>query len=580
MLRTKTCGQIRTEHLDTEVVLSGWVHSLRDHGGVTFIDLRDRYGVTQVVLNNLDSRLAREYVIQVTGTVRKRDEETYNNKLPTGEVELFAKKVKILSKSQTPPFELDDRCQVKEELRLSHRFLDLRRAKMQKHLKARSDAMLAARTYMHSKDFVDVETPLLVKSTPEGARDYVVPSRVKPGTFYALPQSPQLYKQLLMVSGVDRYYQFAKCLRDEDLRADRQPEFTQIDVEMSFVDSDDILKVGEELIATMVKEIKGFDLAVPFQRIAYADSMERFGSDKPDLRFDLELTQVTDIVAKSDFSIFQTITAKKGTVYMLNPQMEFGRNEYDAYIGYVQSVGGKGMAWMKIEDGKLDSNIVKYFSEDVQEELLAQTKDRKGSLLFIADISKKKAQEVAGKLRLKIAQDKGLIDKEQLSFAWIVDFPLFSRNEDSQRWDPEHHMFTQPKAEYLQYLEKDSFHPEKVIADCYDLVLNGVELASGSMRITDPDLQTKVMNTIGYSQEEIQEKFGFLIDAYKYGAPPHGGFAIGYDRFIALLLDQDDIREVMAFPKTKSAESLLDGCPSQIKQTQFKELKLKSLVLQ
>ncbi|MBN2881120.1 aspartate--tRNA ligase [Candidatus Woesearchaeota archaeon] len=572
MLRTNTCGELKINDVDRTVKLCGWIHSIRDHGGISFIDLRDKYGITQIVFNGIDEHLSRETVIQVEGTVRKRDEETYNSKIPTGEIEVFATKLEILNESAVIPFDVSDNVNVSDEVRLKYRFIDLRRPVMQENLRFRHMANLAMRKYLTQEGFIEVETPLLVRSTPEGARDYVVPSRVSPGKFYALPQSPQIYKQILMVGGTDKYFQFAKCLRDEDLRADRQPEFTQLDVEMSFVEQEDIFRVAEGAVKSVFTECLGKELETPFQKLSYTESMQKYGSDKPDLRFGLEITDVTEIMKKSEFSVFNAVIASGGKVKMLNPEFELGRNEFDSYISFVQSIGGKGMAWMKVTPEGLDSNIVKYFSEDVQKEILSVSKQ--GSLLFIAD-TEKKALEIAGKLRLKVAEDKNLIDKSKFCFAWIVDFPSFEWNEDTDRWDPAHHMFTMPKKECLQYLEDDNLHPEKVLADCYDMVLNGVELASGSIRICNPDIQRKVMNVISYSDEEIQEKFGFMLNAFRYGAPPHGGFAIGFDRFIAMLRGFLDIREVIAFPKTKSAESLLDGCPSEIKDKQLKELKLK-----
>ena len=576
--RTKTCGELRIEDVGSDATLSGWVHAIRDHGGVTFIDLRDRYGITQVVVNNfLDiEHLRREYTLSVRGIIKKRDEDTYNPKIPTGEVELISSEIRILNRSEVTPFEISDDNKVYDEMRLRYRYLDLRRPVMQKNLMIRSKVNLAARKFLDSLGFTEIETPLLVKSTPEGARDYVVPSRVNPGKFYALPQSPQLYKQILMVGGTDRYYQFAKCLRDEDLRSDRQPEFTQLDVEMSFVDHDDIFQVAEGVAKEMVKEAKGMEIEIPFRRMTYTEAMKKYGSDKPDLRFDLEIMDVTDIVKESEFSVFKDIIGRSGKVKMLNVPFELGRNEFDDYISFVQSVGGKGMAWMKVTDSGLDSNIVKYFSEDVQKRLSEISKN--GALLFIAD-QEKKALNIAGKLRLKIAEDKKLYDGKELKFVWITDFPLFEWNEESDRWDPAHHMFTMPKEECLEYLEESDFHPEKVFADCYDLVLNGTELASGSIRICNPELQKRIMNIVNYSNEEAQENFGFLLEAFRYGAPPHGGFAIGFDRIMSILLDVGDIREVIAFPKTKSAESLLDNCPSVLKDRQLKELKLKTDII-
>ena len=576
MLRDLTCDEISAKDIGKVVTLAGWVHSVRDHGGVVFIDLRDKYGISQIVFNDINKLnhnepLKREYVIQVKGKIRKRNAETFNSKIKTGEVEVLASDVKVFSKSVPIPFDIGESDKITEDTRLRYRFLDLRGNKMQENLRLRHLANLAARNHLTRKGFVEVETPMLVRSTPEGARDYVVPSRVNPGKFYALPQSPQLYKQILMVSGVDKYFQFARCLRDEDLRADRQPEHTQLDMEMSFVEQEDIFEVVEGVISEMVKEVTKKKVKTPFLRLSYNESMQKYGTDKPDLRFGLEISDVTEIVKKSDFSVFKSVISSGGRVKMLNPEFALSRQEFDKYIEFVQSVGGKGMAWM-LRGADLESNIVKYFSDSVKKELLKKTK--KGSVLFIAD-EDKKALEIAGKLRLKIAEEKALAKKDDFKFCWVVDFPLFSWNEETDRWDPEHHMFTMPKKECLQYLEKDNYHPEKVIADCYDFVLNGTELASGSIRISDPDIQSKVMKVVNYTESEIKDRFGFLLDTFQYGTPPHGGIGIGFDRLIALLLGHTDIREVIAFPKNKSAESLIDRSPSSITSKQLKELKLK-----
>ncbi|MFW5852526.1 MAG: aspartate--tRNA ligase, partial [Nanoarchaeota archaeon] len=575
MLRDITCNEISAKDIGKTVKLAGWVHSVRDHGGVVFIDLRDKYGISQVVFNNINNITnnppKREYVIQIKGKVRKRSADTYNSKIETGEVEVLASDLKILSKSVPVPFDISDEENVNEDTRLKYRFLDLRRKKMQENLRLRHLGNLAARNHLTKEGFIEVETPMLVRSTPEGARDYVVPSRVNPGKFYALPQSPQLYKQILMVGSVDKYFQFARCLRDEDLRADRQPEHTQLDMEMSFVEQDDIFSTVEGVISEVVKAVTGKKPKTPFPRIDYEESMQKYGTDKPDLRFGLKIMDVTEMMKKSDFSVFKSVISSGGSVKMINPDFALSRPEFDRYIEFVKSVGGKGMAWM-LRGKSLESNIVKYFPDSVQKKLLEQTKI--GSLLFIAD-EEKKALDVAGKLRLKLAEDKGLMKKDKFNFCWVVNFPLFSWNEETDRWDPEHHMFTMPKSECVKYLEKDNFHPEKVFADCYDFVLNGTELASGSIRISDPDIQSKVMRVVSYTEAEIKDRFGFLLDTFKYGAPPHGGIGIGFDRLIAILLGYSDIREVIAFPKNKSAESLIDKAPSHITAKQLKELKLK-----
>ncbi|MFT4343321.1 MAG: aspartate--tRNA ligase [Candidatus Woesearchaeota archaeon] len=580
-LRSHTCGALRKEAVDTQATLSGWVQSRRDHGGVIFIDLRDRYGITQIVFNpefNKDTHaladtLRREYVINVKGTVKKRAEGMTNPKLPTGDIEVFISHLEILNKSQTPPIEIEDGKPANEDLRLTYRYLDLRRPIMQKHLFVRHQAAQAARESLTQQGFMEVETPLLVKSTPEGARDYVVPSRVNPGKFYALPQSPQLYKQILMVGGCDRYFQIARCLRDEDLRADRQPEFTQIDAEMSFVEQEDVFTACEQMIQHIFKKTKNKEIKTPFPRYAYKDVMEKYGSDKPDLRFNLQLCEVTDIVKKADFSVFRDVAQKGGIIKCINPEKELGRKEIDGYIAFCQEQGAKGMAWMRVTENGLESNIAKYFSPEVQKELLTAVKAQPGSILmFIAD-KPVTCNAVLSKLRNKLAQDLGLIKEDTYNFAWIVDFPLFEKDEETGSWIPAHHMFTMPKKECLEFIETN---PEKVYATCYDLVLNGVELASGSIRVHRPDIQEKIMNVVGFPKEKAQEQFGFLLNAFEYGAPPHGGFGLGFDRLVAMICGFNDIRDVMAFPKNKAAQCPMDDSPSAITEQQYKELQLKT----
>jgi aspartyl-tRNA synthetase len=580
MLRSHTCGELGKKDIDKSVELSGWVHSRRDHGGIIFIDLRDRYGLTQLVFDpNLDKKahsvaehLRREDVIHTKGKVRARGPNLENPKLKTGEIEVVSNFIEVLTKAETPPLEVDDRIESSEDIRLKYRYLDLRRPKMQQQLIFRHKCAQAARNYLSSQSFIEFETPLLMKATPEGARDYVVPSRVNPGKFYALPQSPQLYKQLLMVSGMDKYFQIAKCLRDEDLRADRQPEFTQIDVEMSFGEQDDIFKIGEGLVKSMFNETMGKELKTPFLRLPYKESMDKYGCDKPDLRFGLELKDVTSIVIKSDFGVFKDVKNNNGIIKCINPQKDFARNDLDSYIAFCTEAGAKGMAWMRVTEKGLESNIAKYFKEDVQKELMSFVGAKPGSvLMFIAD-KPKKCNEILAKLRNKLGADLNLYDKNEFKFCWIIDFPLFELDEETDSWMAAHHMFTMPKKECLPYLESD---PGKVYASCYDMVLNGVELASGSIRIHDPQIQERVMKIVGFPKEKAHERFGFLLEAFKYGAPPHGGFAIGFDRFVAMLQGFSDIREVIAFPKNKAAECPMDGCPSNIEDLQLKELNIK-----
>jgi len=579
MYRTNTNVELNKKHIDTEAKLCGWVHSRRDHGGIIFIDLRDRYGVTQIVFDpefNKDSHstanaLRREDVIAITGTVKPRKEGMINAKLPTGEVEVFASDLNIINKAQTPPIEIDDRIEASEDIRLKYRYLDLRRPVMQNRLRFRHDVVTAARDFFNKSDFLEIETPLMVKSTPEGARDYVIPSRVNPGEFYALPQSPQLYKQILMIAGFDKYYQVAKCLRDEDLRNDRQPEHTQFDLEMSFVKAEDVRAFVEKLFKHIFKTVIDTDLE-DFPVLTYKECMERFGTDKPDTRFGLELTNVTEIVAKSDFGVFKDVKDNGGIVKAIVPEKEFPRKEIDKYIGFCQEIGAKGMAWMRVTENGLESNIAKYFNEDIQKELIDATKAKPGSvIMFIAD-KEKSCNDVISRLRLKLGEDMEIIPKDKFNFLWVNDFPLFAYNEQTKSWAPEHHMFSMPKEEFIETFDKD---PAPVIGDLWDLVLNGSEMGSGSIRISSPDIQERVMNLIGISKEEAQTKFGFLLDAYKYGAPVHGGMGLGVDRLVAMMQGFTDIREVIAFPKNKNAQCPMDESPSGIDEKQLKELHIK-----
>jgi len=581
--RTHNNGELDIGDKGKEVVLMGWTHNRRDHGGIIFIDLRDRYGLTQVVFDPKDSKeahkiaetLRAEYVIEIKGKVRPRGEGLENPKLKTGKIEVLADEVNILAKAETPPIEVEDRVVANDDIRLKYRYLDLRRPSMVNNLKLRSDVIKIARNYFDKNKFIDVQTPMLMKSTPEGARDYVVPSRVNSGKFYALPQSPQLYKQILMIAGIDRYYQVATCLRDEDLRADRQPEHTQFDFEMSFVTSDEIREFVEGLYKNIFKEALNLKLA-DFPVFTYKEAVDRYGTDKPDIRFDLFLTDVTDIVVKSDFQVFKDVQNNGGIIKCINPEKELGRKEIDGYIDFCQKNGSKGMAWMRVTKDGLESNIAKFFSKDIQDKLINRVKAKPGSvLMFIAD-KPKKCNEIISLLRLKLGKDLNLYDEKEFKFCWVKDFPLFAWNEDEQRWEPEHHMFSMPKPEFIDNFEKK---PGEVIGDLWDLVLNGLELGSGSIRINVPSVQERVMNLIGLDKKKAHEKFGFLLDAYKYGAPPHGGMGLGLDRTVALMAGTNDIREVIAFPKNKNAECPMDGCPAEISNEQMKELSLKSEVV-
>ncbi len=570
-------GELTAKDKDKVVRLAGWVHARRDHGGIIFIDLRDRYGLTQVVFDpdtsksdhKLAESLRREDVIAIEGSVFLRKEGMKNQNLPTGEIEVFAHRLKVLARSETPPFEIDDRVVASDDMRLKYRFLDLRRPIMQKNLLFRDRMTIAARKYVHEHGFVEIETPMLVKPTPEGARDYIVPSRVHPGKFYALPQSPQLYKQICMISGVDRYFQMARCLRDEDLRADRQPEHTQMDIEMSFVDSKDIRAFVEGLFKFLTKEAIGVEIKEEFPMLSYEEAMEKYGTDKPDLRYDLHLQTVTGIVKNSDFGIFKKVIDDGGVVKVLVCHKDLSRTELESLGEFSKESGSRGMAWMKVTDKGLEGSIAKFFPEKVQHELISHTKAKTGYvLMFIAD-GPKKTNFYLDKLRQELARRLDLIPKDVYKFCWVVNFPLFSFNEETDAWEAEHHMFSHPTMETIDFLEKD---PGKVIGDLYDIVLNGTELGSGSIRINNPELQERVMKVIGLSKEAAHKKFGFLLDAYKYGGPPHGGMGLGLDRFLALMLGTNDIREIIAFPKNKAAECPMDGSPSEADPSQLKEL--------
>ena len=581
MKRTHTCGELTKKEIKKSVELAGWMASRRDHGGIIFVDLRDRYGLTQIVLDpkhNKDAHkiaehVSREDVLHIKGKVRARGKDLENPKLKTGEIEVIVDDLEILNKAMTPPIEIDDKKEASEEVRMKYRYLDLRRPKMQKHLALRHQASQAARNYFTDNNFLEITTPLLVKSTPEGARDYVVPSRVNPGKFYALPQSPQLYKQILMCSGMDRYFQLPTCLRDEDLRADRQPEHMQIDVEMSFVELEDLWTTFEGLFKHIWKEVLNKDLETPFPRIPYKEAMDKYGTDKPDIRFELELVNVNKIVKGSEFGVFNSIMEHDGVIKCIASPGELTRKELDEYIAFAQEQGAKGLAWMRVAGNTLESNIAKYFSDKIKKELVKATKAKDGQILmFIAD-KEKATNHVLSRIRVKLADHFKIYNKEDFNFCWISDFPLYEWNDDEEKWDMAHHMFCMPKEEHIQFIESD---PGKVICTQYDLVLNGWELGSGSIRNHSPEVQKKIMKSIGFDEKEAEERFGFLLEAFKYGAPPHGGIGIGFDRVVALMLHQPDIREVIAFPKNKSAECPMDGSPGNIDDIQMKELNLSA----
>lgn len=581
--RTHTCGELTFSDVDKTVVLSGWVHRRRDHGGLIFIDLRDLYGLTQLVFDpNINSavhtsgeKLRSEWVIAIKGKVRPRRDGMSNPKLATGGIEIIVLEMDYLSKAKTPPFSIcDEQVDVNEELRLKYRYLDIRRGNISQNLVKRHRAMLAARKFLDEQNFLEINTPILGKSTPEGARDYLVPSRVHPGNFYALPQSPQIFKQLLMISGMDRYFQIAQCFRDEDLRADRQPEFTQIDIEMSFATTEDLLPVIEKLLKTIFKECNGIDIPTPFPRLAHHTCMEKYGCDRPDLRFGMDLVNITTIAKKSSFTIFQDQIQQGAIVKALCVKggADLSRRQIEEYTEFVGRLEIKGLAWMKYQDDALNSNIVKFFSADVQKELIAATSAEPGDLIFMIAELEAKTNQGLDHLRRKLARDRHLIDPQRLEFLWVTDFPLFNWNVETQRLQSEHHPFTAPNPEDLSFLEID---PTKVRSLAYDVVLNGYEIGGGSQRIHNSELQQKIFEALKLSPEELKSKFGFFLEALSHGTPPHLGAALGLDRLLMILCQTENIKDVIAFPKTQKASDLMLESPSKITFAQLDELKLE-----
>ena len=585
--RNHYCGTLAKADNEKEVVLCGWVAKRRDHGGLIFIDLRDRSGIVQVVVDPDHAgedfakaeAIRSEYVIKVHGVVRLRSEETINPNLATGEVEVVAKELEVLNSAKTPPFYIQDGIDVDENLRLKYRYLDLRRPEMQRNLMLRHKVTKLMRDYMDNHDFCEIETPMLTKSTPEGARDYLVPSRVNPGKFYALPQSPQIFKQLLMVAGMERYFQIVRCFRDEDLRADRQPEFTQLDIEMSFVDADDIMDMTEGLIRHVFKGALGVDLPEKFQRMTWDEAMDKYGSDKPDLRFGMELINMTEAVKGSEFKVFNDIIDKGGIVKAINVKGDAGipRRELDGLVNFVAIYGAKGLAWMQIQpDGSVKSPIAKFFSEEYLANILKTAEAEPGDLLlFVADKPSIVAAAL-GALRIEMAKRRGLIDENKLAFTWVVDFPMFEYSEEEKRYVAMHHPFTSPREEDIPLLATD---PGKVYAKAYDMVLNGTEIGGGSIRIHRRDVQDAVFHAIGLSEEQAQEKFGFMMGAFEYGAPPHGGLAFGLDRLIMIMAKRDSIRDVIAFPKTQSASDLMCQAPNDVEEKQLRELHIRTVLV-
>ena len=578
------CAQLTEQNVGQEVTVMGWVDTRRDLGGLIFIDVRDTSGVIQCVFDSAEYKdfakvesLRNEYVVAIRGKVLLRDEETINPNIATGTIEVRATDLKILSAAKTPPFYIEDGVNVREELRLKYRYLDLRRPEMQAKMKMRHQVMQLVRNYFSENGFLEIETPMLAKSTPEGAREYLVPSRIQPHKFYALPQSPQMFKQLLMVSGLDRYFQIVRCFRDEDLRADRQPEFTQIDLEMSFVSPDDVMSVNEKLVQKIFQETWGMDLPVPFRRLTYREAMDRFGSDKPDTRFGLELCEISDLVANTNFKVFASIVKNGGTVRGINVKGgvdKFARRELDALVEYVKQYGAKGMAWISVKENELQSPIVKFFTEEETNAIL----DRMGAevgdvLMFVSDVNEDVVFDALGHLRLHLGEKLGLIDHDKLDVLWVTEFPLLEYSAEEKRFVAKHHPFTMPMDEDIQYLDSD---PGRVRAKAYDLVINGMEAGGGSCRIYNPNLQAKMFDVLGLSHEEAQDKFGFLIEGFQYGTPPHGGMAYGLDRLVMILTKSKSIRDVIAFPKVQSGTCLLTGAPYYVEQKQLDELHIET----
>ncbi len=582
--RTHRCAELTNADVGRVVTVMGWTQRTRDLGGVIFIDLRDRSGILQIVfygsagegLFQKAESIRNEFVLAVVGKVVRRSPETVNPKIPTGEIELNVQELRILSKSETPPIYIEEDSDINETLRLKYRYLDLRRPDIQRNFILRHKTAKLARDYFDSNGFIEIETPMLTKSTPEGARDYLVPSRVHPGCFYALPQSPQLFKQLLMVSGFDRYMQIVKCFRDEDLRADRQPEFTQIDLEMSFIDIEDIIQLNEGFIAKLFNDVMGIRLEAPFQRLTYREAMDRFGSDKPDLRFGFEIVNISDIVADCSFNVFSEPLKHGGSVRVINAKgcgRIFSRREIDALVDLAKTWGAKGMAWISVEEDGLKSPIVKYLSEDALKAILSRAEAAPGDIIFFMSDTNDKVCGILGQLRLELARKLDLIREGVYKFVWITEFPLLEYSAEEKRWVAMHHPFTSPMEEDLPLLDTD---PGKVRARAYDIVLNGTEVGGGSIRIHDRQLQQKMFELLGFSQEKAWARFGFLLEAFKYGTPPHGGIAYGLDRLVMLMAGRGSIRDVIAFPKVQNGSCLMTGAPDTVEASQLKELSIRT----
>ena len=580
--RSHRCGELSNKNIGQPVTVMGWVQKSRNKGGIIFVDLRDRSGILQIIFEEADcgeecfkkaERLRSEYVVAIQGTVVARS-GAVNENLKTGDIEVRATSMRILSESETPPFPIEENSKTKEEIRLKYRYLDLRRPDLQKNIYMRSRVATLARQFMAEEGFIEIETPILQKSTPEGARDYLVPSRIHPGKFYALPQSPQLFKQLLMCSGFDRYFQIAKCFRDEDLRADRQPEFTQMDMEFSFVDQDEVMDVNERLLQRLFKEILDVDVELPIQRMCWQEAMERFGSDKPDLRFGMELTNVTEVVKNCDFAVFKGAVSAGGSVRGINAKGQGGmpRKKIDALVDFAKGYGAKGLAYIAIqEDGTIKSSFAKFMKEEEMSALVGAMKGEPGDLLLFAADRDKIVFSVLGALRLELAEQMNLLDKNEYRFVWITEFPLLEWSDEENRYMAMHHPFTMPYEEDIPLLDTD---PGKVRAKAYDIVLNGNEIGGGSIRIHQDDIQEKMFEVLGFTKEQAHEQFGFLLDAFRYGVPPHAGLAYGLDRLVMLMAKEDSIRDVIAFPKVKDASCLLTSAPESVDSKQLEELEI------